>query len=65
MGEAMIADAKAFRLVYTPGEGFDVIDAKGRRAQGLTFDEMLGQVVELMHPRLDGRPRYPMRTPKE
>lgn len=42
--------------------GFDVVDESGRRARGLGFDEMLGQVIAMTHPRLDGQPQYRMQT---
>ena len=38
------------------GCGFDLVDEDGRRANGLNFDEMLGQVIALTHPKLDGQP---------
>lgn len=44
--------------------GFDVVDSDGRRCGGLGFDEMLGQIVSLCHPKL-GRPHYRMRTQDE
>lgn len=44
-------------------DGFRVVQA-GRMADGLAFDEMLGQVVNLLHPKL-GTPRYPMLTREE
>lgn len=44
------------------GCGFDLVDQDGRRANGMNFDEMLGQVVALTHPRLDGKPQYRMQT---
>lgn len=46
------------------GSSFDVVDEQGRRAHGLGFDEMLGQVVSLTHPKL-GTEQYAMRTPEE
>ena len=45
--------------------GFDVVDEQDRRANGLNFDEMLGQVVSITHPKLDGRPQYAMKTREE
>lgn len=46
-----------------PEGGFEV--HSGHRSAGeLTFDEMLGQVVHLMHPDID-RPRYPEFTWQE
>ena len=45
--------------------GFDVVDEQDRRANGLNFDEMLGQVVSITHPKLDGRPQYAMKTSHE
>jgi hypothetical protein len=41
-------------------EGYTVIEGE-YFADRLTFDEMLGQVVELMHPVI-GKPRYRMMT---
>lgn len=43
---------------------YDVVDDKGRRAGGLSFDEMLGQVVAMTHAQL-GTPRYPMKLAAE
>lgn len=42
--------------------GFDVVDDERRRAGGLSWDEMLGQVATLTHPQLDGKPLYRMQT---
>jgi hypothetical protein len=56
------------RFDDTPGRGsFDVADDTGRVADGLAFDEMLGQVISLTNPtlRAAGRPRIPMSTPAE
>lgn len=48
------------------GRGFDVADDTGRVADGLTFDEMLGQLVSLAHPDLrTNAPRYGMQTPAQ
>jgi hypothetical protein len=50
-----------------PGDetcGFDVVLPDGRRCGGLGFDEMLGQVVSIAHPKL-GRPHYRMETPDD
>jgi hypothetical protein len=44
---------------------FDVVDAHGQRAGGLIFDEMLGQVVAMAHPKLGGIPRYRMLTAEQ
>lgn len=44
---------------------FDVIDEYGRCAGGLGFDEMLGQVVSLTHPRLEHRAQFRMQTPEQ
>lgn len=43
---------------------FDMVDELGRRADGLNFDELLGQVVSMVHPNL-GHAQYAMRTPEE
>jgi hypothetical protein len=46
------------------GCSFDVIDEHGRMCDGLGFDEMLGQVVSMTHPKL-GTPQYRMQTPEQ
>lgn len=43
---------------------FDVVDEYGQRCYGLGFDEMLGQVVSLTHPKL-GKPQYRMQTEEQ
>lgn len=41
----------------------DVVDEAGNRCDGLTFDEMLGQVISMTYrPRDGGQPRYRMQT---
>lgn len=44
---------------------FDVIDEYGRCCDGLSWDELLGHVATMTHPRLDGRPLYRMQTTEE
>lgn len=44
---------------------FDVVLEDGRRCNVLSWDEMIGQVVSLTHPKLPGEPQYPMRTIEE
>ena len=43
---------------------FDVVLEDGRCCDGLSWDEMIGQVIELTHPKL-GQPHYRMQTPAE
>ena len=56
--------------IYEPADrddgkyGFDVVDESDQRANGLNFDEMLGQVVGLCHPKL-GDAHYRMQTADE
>lgn len=53
--------------IRVPEEGdeprclFDVVDAEGRHADGLSFDEFIGQVISLTHPKL-GAPQFKMLT---
>ena len=47
------------------GCGFDVVDENGRRSNGMAFDEVLGQLIALAHPGLDGKPQYRMQTDDE
>lgn len=44
--------------------GYDVVLASGRRCDGLSWDEMLGQIAGLTHPKIRA-PHYNMRTPEE
>lgn len=44
---------------------FDVVISDGRRCDGLCWDEMLGQVARLTHPKLASEGGYAMRTPEE
>lgn len=44
--------------------GFDVVNEYGQRCQGLAFEEMIGQVIELTHPSI-GRARFRMLTPEQ
>ncbi|HSC06781.1 MAG TPA: hypothetical protein VLD59_08140 [Steroidobacteraceae bacterium] len=55
---------KTFTIrIHEPGDGsgFDVVDSEGRHADGLCWDDFIGQVVSLTHPKL-GVPQYMMRT---
>ena len=46
--------------------GFDVVDEQGRRCNGLSWDELIGQITSLTHPAITPpRPQYAMRTPFE
>ena len=45
--------------------GFDVVNCNGLRCNGLNWDEMIGQIVSLTHPRLDGTPQYKMMADEE
>lgn len=47
-----------------PRCGFDVVDSEGRHANGLAWDEFIGQVVALTHPKL-GSPQYRMQADEQ
>jgi hypothetical protein len=40
----------------------DIVDDQGRRCLGLGWDELIGQVVSLTHPKLGEVPTYAMKT---
>ena len=44
---------------------FDVVMPDGRRCDGLCWDEMLGQVARMTHPKLASEGGYAMRTPEQ
>lgn len=46
------------------GRMLDIVDERGRRCDGLAFDELIGQVINLAHPGLR-KEHYLMRTPEE
>lgn len=48
-------------IVKTADGHFRVIE-DGKMADGLVFDEMIGQIVELFHPRIESRCGIPMKT---
>jgi hypothetical protein len=50
-------------VVYQTAHGYTVREGE-HYANELCFDEMLGQLVELLHPDI-GRPRYRMETAQE
>ena len=54
--------------IAEPGEercGFDVVDEQGRRCDGLSWDEMLGQVAMLTIPPARVGNGFAMHTPEE
>ncbi|HBD37097.1 MULTISPECIES: hypothetical protein [unclassified Cupriavidus] len=51
--------------VEVRGTSFDVVLPDGRRCDGLCWDEMLGQVARLTHPKLVSETGYAMRTPEQ
>lgn len=51
--------------VEVRGGMYDVVLPDGRRCDGLSWDEMLGQVARLTHPNLHADSGYAMRTPEE
>lgn len=58
-----MARPKSIVLVHKIPEGFEVLQG-GLSSGPLTWDEMLGQVAELTHPKL-GIAHYPMKTSRE
>lgn len=44
--------------------GFDVVTEDGKRCDGLAWDELIGQVVSLTHPKI-GQPQYRMQTAEQ
>jgi len=50
-------------ITFDTGRGFTVSES-GRHADRMAWDEMLGQVAALTHPKL-GTAHYPMLTPEE
>jgi hypothetical protein len=54
---------REIRIVVDGGNKFDVFEGE-RHTDDLTWDEMLGTIAELTHPRIGGC-RYRMQTPAE
>lgn len=55
---------RTITIEFGPGVLFDVVDEYGRRCNGLAFEEMVGQVIELTHPSI-GSARFRMLTPEQ
>jgi hypothetical protein len=50
--------------VAAGAQRFDVVLEDGRRCNGLSWDELLGQVAALTHPKLNGE-HFQMMTPQQ
>jgi len=61
--QKLLKGARQITIAVTENNAFTVSEGE-YFADGLTFDEMLGQVVELLHPDI-AKPRYRMMTAEE
>lgn len=47
---------------YYEGVGEFDVEMNGESTGGLSFGELIEQIISLTHPKLDGKPRFPMMT---